>query len=120
MLATLSTDQSRLRSPVYPLRQRPERCNESRPPGQESLGRPRSRRLYQRGLFLWFSLSSNLRYNSIWSHPGPLLLCPVSNHGIPESVVEQALHAAKTFFSLSLPMKEEVAKPCLPSCRSTR
>jgi len=32
----------------------------------------------------------------------------VSNHGIPESVIEQTLDVAKSFFALPLPTKEEL------------
>ena len=50
-----------------------------------------------------------------WVSP-PTTLHPVSsslasNHGIPESVIEQALSAAKRFFALPLSIKDEVAKP---------
>lgn len=46
--------------------------------------------------------------------PHPFLSSPVSNHGIPESVIEQTLVAAKEFFALPLSAKEEVVKSSPP------
>lgn len=40
----------------------------------------------------------------------PVSSSPVSNHGLPESVIGQALGAAKRFFALPLSAKEEVVK----------
>jgi isopenicillin N synthase-like dioxygenase len=46
--------------------------------------------------------------------PHPVSSSSVSNHGIPESVVEQTLDAAKSFFALPLSTKEEVVEPNHP------
>lgn len=39
------------------------------------------------------------------------LYAPVSNHGIPESTIANALDAANRFFALPLDTKMEVSRP---------
>jgi len=64
-----------------------------------------------------FTVRPFLQPRSVLSYlfPSP----PVSNHGIPEPVVDGALGAAKGFFALPLSAKKEVVKSNPVSCSST-
>ena len=80
----------------------------------ETLRMPRT--LTSRSGKLWPPASATPLSTSAFSMVCPLPLTtsrpisssPVSNHGIPESAIEQTLGAAKRFFALPLSTKEEV------------